>query len=55
MIVLIRPDGGETFVHESRLDEYLGRGFRLPSPPSAPKQAAKPAAKPAAKKTTKAK
>ena len=54
MIPLIRPDGGETFVHESRLDEYLGRGFRLLARSRTPEQAEKPAAKPA-KKTTKAK
>ena len=48
MITLIRPDGGRTWVHESRLDEYLGRGFKLPSP--AP---AEPAAPTAAKRTRK--
>ena len=35
MICLTRPDGGRTWVHESRLDEYLGRGFKIPSPPQA--------------------
>lgn len=37
MIILVRPDGGETYVHESRLDEYLERGFRLPDPPKVTK------------------
>lgn len=36
MISLVRPDGGRTWVHESRLDEYLGRGFKLPSPSPEP-------------------
>ncbi|MBR2583631.1 MAG: hypothetical protein IKD61_09585 [Oscillospiraceae bacterium] len=51
MLLLIRPGGGETYVHESRLDEYLGRGFHLPDAPRPPQ----PAKKPAAKKQTKAK
>ena len=34
MIRLIHRDTGISFwVHESRLDEYLARGHRLPSPP----------------------
>ena len=33
MIKLINPGGGETWVHESRLDEYLARGFRFAAPP----------------------
>lgn len=50
MIKLIRGDsGGEMWVHESRLDEYLAAGHKLAAPPP-PKPA-----KPAAKKTTKAK
>ena len=51
MICLTRPDGGRTWVHESRLDEYLGRGFRLTSPPQAEPAAVKATAAP--KKTTK--
>ena len=47
MILLTRPEGGTTWVHESRLDEYLGRGFKLPSPP--PEMPA-PAKQPASKK-----
>ena len=33
MIRLNNPLGGYTWVHESRLDEYLGQGFSLPTPP----------------------
>jgi len=33
MLKLINPRGGETWVHESRLDEYLARGFRFAMPP----------------------
>ena len=33
MIKLINTRGGETWVHESRLDEYLARGFRFAVPP----------------------
>ena len=51
MICLTRPDGGRTWVHESRLDEYLGRGFKLPSLPQADPAATKATAAP--KKTTK--
>ena len=50
MICLTRPDGGQTWVHESRLDEYLGRGYRFPSPPQAEPAAVKTTAAP--KKTT---
>lgn len=50
MICLTRPDGGQTWVHESRLDEYLGRGYRFPSPPQAEPAAVKATAEP--KKTT---
>lgn len=52
MIKLIRGDsGGEMWVHESRLDEYLAAGHKLAAPPPLPPKPAKPAAK----KTTKAK
>lgn len=45
MIKLIRRDGGEMWVHESRLDEYLARGNKLAPPPE-------PAKKPTPKKKT---
>ena len=32
MLKLINTHGGETWVHESRLDEYLARGFKLAEP-----------------------
>jgi len=43
--------GGEMWVHESRLEEYLAAGHKLAAPPPPPPKAAKPAAK----KSTKAK
>ena len=43
MILMIRPDGGSSYIHESRIDEYRERGFKLPAPP-------KPAEKPETKK-----
>ena len=52
MIRLINPMGGSTWVHESRLDEYLGKGFSIPSPP--PGMPA-PAKQPAARKKSTAK
>ena len=36
MIPMTRPDGGTTLVHESRLDEYKARGFKVPAPTRAP-------------------
>ena len=36
MLKLVNPNGGETWVHETRLDEYLGRGFKLTPPPPPP-------------------
>jgi len=36
MILLRRPDGGETWVHESRIEEYQARGFTIPAPPPKP-------------------
>ena len=46
MILVENPLGGRSWVHESRLDEYLGKGFNLPSPPPGmPAPAEKPAAK----------
>jgi hypothetical protein len=38
MILLRRPDGGETWVHESRLEEYQARGFIFPAPPQKPEE-----------------
>lgn len=37
MILLVNPrSGGPTWVHESRLEEYLAAGFKLAPPPPAP-------------------
>ncbi len=47
MIRLANPLGGVTWVHESRLEEYLRLGYKLPEPPPAPE---KPARKPRASK-----
>ena len=33
MLKLINTRGGETWVPESRLDEYLARGFKFAAPP----------------------
>ena len=33
MLRMVNPGGGFTFVHESRLDEYEARGFKLAPPP----------------------
>ena len=50
MIRLVnRMTGGDMWVHESRLDEYLEAGHKLASPPIPEK---KTAAKLAAKKST---
>ena len=49
MIKLIRGDsGGEMWVHESRLDEYLAAGHKLAAPPRpySPKSGAAPQAEP---------
>ena len=46
MIRLVNPlNGGDTWVHESRLEEYLAKGFKLPAAPEPPKPE-KPARKP---------
>ena len=51
MIKLIRADtGGEMWVHESRLEEYLAAGHKPAAPPPHPPKAAR-----TTKKTTKAK
>ena len=56
MIRLINRDtGGDMWVHEDRLEEYLAAGHRLlPDPPPAPEpEPEKPARKPrSTKKTT---
>lgn len=51
MVLMQRPDGGRTWVHESRVEEYQGRGFRFPAPPAPPEPAPK-AEKPTEKKRT---
>ena len=54
MIRLInRITGGDMWVHESRLDEYLEAGHRLASPPEKPAPAEPVKRPPAKKKTTK--
>ena len=45
MLKLINTHGGETWVHESRLDEYLARGFALAAPPMPDPPEPKPASK----------
>lgn len=51
MIILQRPDGGRCWVHESRVNEYLGKGFApFPAP-----QAETPAKETAAPKKTRSK
>lgn len=51
MIKLIRADtGGEMWVHESRLEEYLAAGHKPAAPPPPPPKVAR-----TTKKTTKAK
>jgi len=54
MIKLINTRGGETWVHESRLDEYLARGFKIAAPPMpAPPKQRKVSESDTAKKTRK--
>lgn len=44
MLRLINPNsGGETWVHESRLDEYLASGFQFAAPPMPAPPEPKPA------------
>ena len=38
MVRMIRRDGGVCWVHESRLEEYIAAGCRLPDPPEAKKK-----------------
>ena len=33
MLKLVNPAGGFSWIHESRLDEYEARGFKLAPPP----------------------
>lgn len=47
MVRMANPLGGVTWVHESRVEEYLRLGYKLPEPPPAPE---KPARKPRASK-----
>lgn len=52
MIKLVNKTGGDTWVHEARLDEYLAAGYQLAAPPQAPEPdplPKKPAKKPARK------
>ena len=49
---MTRPDGGQTWVHESRVEEYRGRGFSVPA---APVKEAKEEPTAARKKTTRKK
>ena len=46
MVKLVnRQTGGEMWVHESRLDEYLAAGHKPAAPPPLQPKAAKPSAK----------
>ena len=51
MIRLVnRITGGEMWVHESRVEEYMAAGHQLAAPPPTPEK--QPAKRPAAKKST---
>lgn len=52
MIKLINPlTGGDTWVHESRLDEYLAKGFKTaPAPAPKPKRSTRKKTEPKADK-----
>lgn len=54
MIALTGVTGSKTWVHESRLDEYLAAGYKLAAPHKKAETEA-PAKKPAARKKTAAK
>lgn len=45
MVKLDNGRGCTTWVHESRLEEYLARGYKLPSPPPPPAPPKKPGAR----------
>ena len=48
MVKLIAPTGGESWVHETRLDEYQARGYKVaPPPPPPPRRKPKTPANPA--------
>lgn len=51
MVRMIRRDGGDAWVHESRVEEYQAAGWRLPSPPAPAKNVPTPDTK--AKRTRK--
>ena len=55
MLKLINTRGGETWVHESRLDEYLARGFKFAAPPMPAPPKPKAASNPDAPKKTRKK
>ena len=40
MVRMIRRDGGDAWVHESRVEEYQAAGWRLPPPPAPAKKCA---------------
>lgn len=51
MIRLVnRLTGGDMWVHESRLEEYLAAGHKLAAPPPPPEKKAAPAKKKSATK-----
>ncbi len=52
MIKLINPlTGSDTWVHESRVDEYLARGFRkAPAPEPKPRRSTRKKPEPKAEK-----
>lgn len=55
MLKFINPAGGTTWAHESRMDEYLERGYKLaprPEPEPRPVEGFKAPKKPPAKKRT---
>lgn len=53
MLKFINPAGGTTWAHESRMDEYLGRGYKLAPRPEPVQPAPAPKKPPAKKRTTK--
>ena len=42
MVRMIRRDGGDAWVHESRVAEYKAAGWRLPPPPAPAKNVPTP-------------
>ena len=51
MIRMIRRDGGDAWVHESRVEEYKAAGWRLP-PPSPPETKKKRVSRPGTRTKT---